>query len=1059
MLHLILGGAGSGKSTKLTECIAQDVQNNKKAWLIIPEQQANLSERTMLPKLPTTAGLTFSITGFSRLCDQVTARFGGQPITPLQGGLCSLLMWENLREMTGMLKEYGTASPRSDANLTSLLLRTIDELRADAITPEMLEGVANRLPETAALRPKLLDLALLYTAYDNSVDEAFDGAKHDAVAHLADLLSHHNYFEGGNVYIDSFTSFTAEEYDVLRYILRQADHVTITLCLDKPLAEQPSHESPLDTYRRLLRLCEEEHLPVTSETLAENYRTKQRELQLLERNLWDLAKTPDSLPTLDEDERGAITLLRCTNVYAEAEATALHILDLVHGGYRYGDIAVIVREGESYRGILDAAFERYGIPFYFSEKTSLSQKPLSRLLQSALRAVAHGWQAQDILTLLKTGLCPVSTRDLDLFEQYVTTWNITGSAFAAPAWTRNPDGYTDRISKRGKEILEAANRVRETIMTPLLRLHTAIKGEKTLPALCAALYDFMQSLSISERCAALAEGELAAGYLKQAGETVRVYDTVLTTLTQISARLPDAQLDVEEFSTALSMIFDATEIASVPSLHDSVTIGSAATLRVENVAVSFVLGLNEGEFPKAVSTAGLLSDSDRRQLGEMGIKLSGDNDMRSSEELLYLHRAMTKPSDRLFVSCQLCAPDGNEKSPSVAYNRLLFLFPYLKERIREFDLSMIAPAPKKENVVPEAKEPSDDDGLYQSQAPSEADLPPELLASIFKGDALWLSQSRIQTFVQCPYSYFCQYYLAPREREVARIDAADSGTFLHFILENFLRQCINEDGVFCQPAEEDIEPISVRIVSEYLRNFAGLASTDLRTLHIFRRLHALVLALLRDILSELSHSRFTPSSFELNIGGSDPNSPPAYEIPLDDGRRICLGGTIDRVDIYRRDDSDSIYFRVVDYKSSAKEFSLEDVRHGINLQMLIYLFTLCRPENTQAAGVLYVAATEEKGKPIPKRAGLLLDDTDILTAMNDELDPAYLAGISQKKDGTLTGKARVSAEDLQVLERDIRTTLSRIGQDMLAGRARRTPSEDACRFCSIKASCPDAILE
>ena len=105
MLHLILGGAGSGKSTKLTERIAQDVQNKKKAWLIIPEQQANLSERTMLPKLPTTAGLTFSITGFSRLCDQVTARFGGQPVTPLQGGLCSLLMWENLREMSGMLKE------------------------------------------------------------------------------------------------------------------------------------------------------------------------------------------------------------------------------------------------------------------------------------------------------------------------------------------------------------------------------------------------------------------------------------------------------------------------------------------------------------------------------------------------------------------------------------------------------------------------------------------------------------------------------------------------------------------------------------------------------------------------------------------------------------------------------------------------------------------------------------------------------------------------------------------------------------------------------------------
>ena len=112
---------------------------------------------------------------------------------------------------------------------------------------------------------------------------------------------------------------------------------------------------------------------------------------------------------------------------------------------------------------------------------------------------------------------------------------------------------------------------------------------------------------------------------------------------------------------------------------------------MEHVAVSFVLGLNEGEFPKAVATTGLLCDAERRQLADLGIKLSGDNDMRASEELLYLHRAMTKPSSKLFASRQLCSPDGNEKSPSVAYNRLLFLFPYLKESMREFELSMIAP--------------------------------------------------------------------------------------------------------------------------------------------------------------------------------------------------------------------------------------------------------------------------------------------------------------------------------------------------------------------------------
>ena len=487
MLHLILGGAGSGKSTLLTERIARDVQNGKKCWLIIPEQQANLSERTILPMLPTGAGLTFSIAGFSRLYREVTERFGGAALAPIAKPIRSLLMWQNLRDMQGMLLQYATTSPRSDAHLTALLMKTVDELRANGITPAALERAADKLPSGSALYPKLRDLSLLYVTYENTLCELSGGASYDELSRLAEMLNNHSYFEGGHVYIDSFTDFTAEEYAVLRAILRQASDVTITLCLDKTLATQPSHDGPCDTYRRLVRLCEEEHVELCQEELTDNQRAASPRLRLLECSLWDLALTADALPAHEDADREDITLLRATNVYAEAEATALHILDLLHQGYRYGDIAVIVRDTEAYRGVLDAAMERYDIPFYFSEKTALSDKPLSRLLISALRAVAHGWQAPDILSLLKTGLCPVSAYDLDLFEQYVSTWNLNGRDFAEPEWKRNPDGFSERISPRGRAILEAANRVRETLMTPLLRLHAATAKSAPLPELCAAL--------------------------------------------------------------------------------------------------------------------------------------------------------------------------------------------------------------------------------------------------------------------------------------------------------------------------------------------------------------------------------------------------------------------------------------------------------------------------------------------------------------------------------------------------------------------------------------------
>ncbi len=1057
MLHLILGGAGSGKSTRLTEYIAADVANGKRAWLIIPEQQANLSERTMLPKLPTNAGLTFTIAGFTRLSREIAAHHGGA-LPPIPKGISSLIMWQNLRDLGGLLTEYKAVSPRSDTKLTDLLCATVEELRAETVTPTMLERAAEQLTEDDALRPKLYDLALLYAAYDHSMAQALDGHSGDEVAHLADMLEQHDYFAGGHVYVDSFTDFTAEEYAVLRHILRQADRVTLTLCCDGDRAFDPSLDCVNDTLRRITRLCEREHIAVTHEILTENRRAATDELRLLERYLWDFSLKKEDIPT--PLTRDSITLLRCTNIYAEAEAAALHILDLVHRGARYGDMAVIVRNSETYRGVLDAAFERYGIPFYFSEKTALSEKPLSRLLLSALRAVSHGWQAQDILTMLRTGLCPVTAYEIDLFEQYVSTWSITGAAFAAEMWTRNPDGYTEQMSARGAEILRVANHVRKTVMTPLLRLYTAISKGGKLPAMCAALYELMQCFGIAERCATLAERELAAGYLKQAGETVRVFDTVCMTLTQISARLPELSLDAEEFSTVLRMVFDQTEIASVPSLHDSVTVGSAATLRVENVTVCFVLGLCEGEFPGAVSDTGLLSDTEKQRLSLIGLPLERGRDIRSSNELLYVWRAMTKPSKHLFASTVRTDTDGKEKSPSVAYNRLLYLFPYLKDSVREFDLSIIAPLTDT-SVSPAASDEGEsvptrgqDGSLYQPIPPSPTDPSPETMGRYF-GDTLWLTQSRIQTFVQCPYSFYCRYLLSLRERTVARIDYASSGTFLHYVLEHFLRGCLDGDGNFRLPPNDTVEPLADAIVSDFLRSLSAVAPTQLRTLHTFRRLRALTLVLLRNILNELAHSKFRPTSFELRIGSREQGAPAPYEIALRDGKRILLGGTVDRVDCYEKDGK--IYLRVIDYKSGAKEFSTDDVRHGLNLQLLIYLFSLCRREDTLPAGMLYVATATEGGRPVPDRTGLLLNDADILAAMNDEWDPDYLAGIKRAKDDTLSGNALTGADELADLERDIRETLRRIGEDMLCGRAARTPSEDACRFCPMRDGCPDAV--
>lgn len=97
------------------------------------------------------------------------------------------------------------------------------------------------------------------------------------------------------------------------------------------------------------------------------------------------------------------------------------------------------------------------------------------------------------------------------------------------------------------------------------------------------------------------------------------------------------------------------------------------------------------------------------------------------------------------------------------------------------------------------------------------------------------------------------------------------------------------------------------------------------------------------MVRELAQSRFVPVAFELAIGGVGEEGEPYVEpvvLTLPDGAKIRVQGQVDRVDVYQKEGVS--YVRVVDYKTGHKEFRLSDVVEGINLQMLIYILSICQ---------------------------------------------------------------------------------------------------------------------
>ncbi len=1120
MIRFLFGHPGCGKTHRMIEEIRScHTTHQKTTWFLVPEQQMYSTERDILSTLPMDAGQYFTIVSFSRLCDILADQFGGRTQHAVTRAMRTLFMWQNLRELQGMLETY--AATTHDDTFCREMLAVTEEFKRNAISSVRLESAADHLDKSSPLYGKLRDLALVSAAYDGLISDVYGDNPADRLLRAAEQIDAHAYFKGSYVYIDSFTSFTMQEYAVLRSIIEQAEDVTISFDCPARVTHEPQFDSMSDAIIRLTRMAKDAHKPYEDICLDTVQRNISPEILFLEKQLWsyETAEADSDCPVVPEEMRGNIRLTVAPTLYDEAEAAALHILELREAGIPYEKIAVVVRDTTVWKGVLDAAFDQYRIPYFLSVRTDLNEKPAARLLLTALRCVARHWQIEDVMSLAKTGLCGLSERDVDYFSEYTETWHLTGHRMTDDLWSMNPDGYTTDLTERGKAILLSANRVRETIMSPLQTLAEDLHEARTVTDQCSALYAYMTSVGVRERLVEAAEEHLRLGQVREAGETVRLWSFICETLAMISSVMETVEpLSADELGTVLSMVFADTDIGSVPARHDCVTVGDASTLRVDHIRAMLVLGLCEGEFPPSLKDNGLLSDVEKDVLYGVGIELDSRTERRMSNELLYIWQAFSKPSEKLFLSYSTSTPDGQTRTPSMAISRIRTLLPYLE------------PVMFSSNLL------KDTDATVRHRTPN-ADTVSHVTARRLIGDEAWLSQSSLQTYARCPYSYYGAYLLKLREPVEAKLDNLGAGLFLHHVMEQYLRRALDEQNHIRPMTPDEIRSLADTIMEAYITSICGDAGHHGRLLHLFDRLRQVALVLIHSIQVELSRSDFRVAGLEWNTYGRTPSDPQPMVLTLESDRtgmidestwltdpasfaqsvmdanypanraptvetgkhglptrtpvqnmtpdgvmglpiltppeespiHLLLGGRVDRVDMYRSSDGETVYIRVVDYKSSKHEFTVKSVTEDMNIQLLLYLFTLCSPENRALfadetghvpkqvlpAAAVYLSPdeTDREGEIRPLRTGISLSDPEIIAAVGDGGDEFYLPSVKRDKAGNMTGRGLLSSAQMADLETLLITTIRKTASIMYAGCANRTPSDAACRYCRMRSSC------
>lgn len=337
-----------------------------------------------------------------------------------------------------------------------------------------------------------------------------------------------------------------------------------------------------------------------------------------------------------------------------------------------------------------------------------------------------------------------------------------------------------------------------------------------------------------------------------------------------------------------------------------------------------------------------------------------------------------------------------------------------------------------------------------------------------------MSASRLERLRSCHFAYFMEYGLRARPREAAAFDAPQIGTFLHYLLEHVTRDVLQQGG-FAAVEDETLHALVRRYIQEYVeRELHNFRDRNARFRYLFARLRRTAYAVIDEVARELRHSDFVPLAFELSFG--DGGDLPSVVLSEPDGE-LRLGGKVDRVDGWVRDGK--LYLRVVDYKSGRKAFDLSAVKMGLDIQMLLYLFTLQKEGQAyfhrpvEPAGVLYLPARDEiltaersvtpeeltrRREKELRRSGLVLAEPEVLQAMEHEslTEPHYLP-VRVGRDGSLSGSV-ASAAQLGRLGNYLDRLLREIAQEVREGNIDADPcchSEDDsyCQYCDWAGAC------
>ncbi|MGL5973304.1 MAG: PD-(D/E)XK nuclease family protein, partial [Oscillospiraceae bacterium] len=563
-----------------------------------------------------------------------------------------------------------------------------------------------------------------------------------------------------------------------------------------------------------------------------------------------------------------------------------------------------------------------------------------------------------------------------------------------------------------------------------------------------------------------------------------IFNILIDIFDMIYDSLNDDNITVREYIEIFTLVCKNYDYKKIPQCQDDIIYTDVKRAVLLNPKIIFVLGANMGSFPNVDEINSLISKNDRTFIVENGYELIENYDKLLSDQYFYCYKALTGASEKVFVTFEGFDINGEQKTPSKFITNLqrdcinfnivtkddfkkeyfiydddtafnVFCDNYKKDdRFTNSLNSYLKSTNKYERFI---------DTLFFNINSRNYYLTDKNVINQIYTDNIKLSPSKLDIFQKCRFLYFLKNSLNISQRKKAEISYSDLGNFVHYIVYKIIND-LGDD--FYNLPENDILTFIEKMSDSYIEKYYGENKINYDYQYLLNIIKNDVFHLILNIQKELNFGEFKVIGVEVSIDDKSEIKP--YKRVVE-SKTVEIGGVVDRVDVCCI--GDKKYIRVIDYKTSNKSFDYGTFYNGIDMQLLIYLFTLAKSDNEKyknaiPSAAFYMPAKVDVTYLQDKKEiydsftlnGIMLNKLEVLSGMggkdNTYLKKYYKLNKTTKK---LDSDFLLDEKEFNLLENHINNIVDDTIYKMLDGDIRYIPFKDdkiiACEYCDYKKVC------